>query len=408
MIFILSAGLLCLLAIGFVLTPWLRQHSQLEPAPDRRDATVEIIRTRLIELEREWREGIFDEATYQSLKIEQERRLLDEVTALEHSNDGSHSSKASNKNRWVLLVAAVAIPVFATLLYRHVGGWLDWSIEETMQRSQQMAESGQDNRATLENLATLLEQRLAQRDDDDGRRRFTLARLQTELGNQAGSLTQFRILLEKFPNDADLAGQYAQALYLASNRELSPEVLQAAQRALSLNPDQPTALGLLGIAAFEKKDYAQALINWRRLLRQLPVGSKNAELIQRGIDQAQTGLGADGLPGPKIAVSVTLSPELQQIRGTLFVFAKAVDGPPLPLAVARFDNPSLPLSVTLDDSMAMAAGMNLSSFKKVQVFARITASGQVRGESGDLEGSSMPLELSDKSLPIAIAINRRL
>jgi len=405
--FILSAGLLCLLAMGFVLIPWLRHRAQLDPAHDRRDATVDIVRTRLLELEREWRDGVIDEATYQSLKVEQERRLLDEVKGLEHSQK-DHRKKTASKNRWIFLLAIIAIPVFAALLYRHVGGWLDWSIEETMQCSQQMAESGQDNRATLESLAVLLERRLAQRDDDDGRRRFTLARLQTELGNQKESLNQFRILIEKFPNDADLAGQYAQALYLASGRQLSPEVSQAAQRALSLNPDQPTALGLLGIAAFEKKDYAQALMNWRRLLRQLPVGSRNAELIQRGIDQAQAGLGADGLPGPKIAVSVTLSPELQQIRGTLFVFAKAVDGPPLPLAVARFDNPSLPLSVTLDDSMAMAAGMNLSSFKKVQVFARITASGQVRGEAGDLEGSSAPLELSDKTLPVAVIVERRL
>jgi hypothetical protein len=52
--------------------------------------------------------------------------------------------------------------------------------------------------------------------------------------------------------------------------------------------------------------------------------------------------------------------------------------------------------------------MNLSSFKQVQVFARITASGQVRGEPGDLEGNSPPLDLSDKTLPVALTIDRRL
>jgi cytochrome c-type biogenesis protein CcmH len=77
-------------------------------------------------------------------------------------------------------------------------------------------------------------------------------------------------------------------------------------------------------------------------------------------------------------------------------------------AVTRLDSFSWLLSVTLDDSMSMAAGMNLSSFKRVQVFARITASGQVRGEAGYFDGSSAPLELSDKLLPVTVVINRWL
>src|SRR5690606_38645337 len=117
--------------------------------------------------------------------------------------------------------------------------------------------------------------------------------------------------------------------------------------------DQPTALGMLGVAAFQQRDYAATLLYWRRLLRQLPPDSPNAQLIANGIAQAEAALGAGGVPGPKLAVSVTVAPQLaQQVRGTLFVFARAVNGPPMPLAVARFDNPRLPLTVTLDDTMA--------------------------------------------------------
>lgn len=406
MTFVLAATFLCLLAIGFLLVPWLR-HGKASTAisvDDRRAATIAIVRTRLGELERERRDGILDETTFQSLKIEQERRLLQEVQSLDAS-----ISATSPKAQRIIWISAVVLPLAAVLLYRHVGGWLDWSIEQSMQTSQQLAESGADNRAALEQLATLLEKRLASRDDDDGRRRFTFAQLLLRLDRPQEALAQFSILLEKFPQDADLAGQYAQALYITANRQVTPDVIQAAQRALVLNPDQSAALSLLGVAAYQQKDYAQTLLHWRRLLRQLPPGSPNATLIQDGIKQAETALGEAGMPGPKLAVSVTITPQLaQQVRGTLFVFARAVNGPPLPLAVARFDNPTLPLSVTLDDSMAMAAGMNLSSFKQVQVFARITASGQVRGEAGDLEGNSGPLDLSDKTLPVALTIDRRL
>lgn len=410
MTFIYGAGLLCLLAIAFVLAPWLRSGSAqvLNQTQDNVSAAVAIVRARLLELEAEWRSGTLDESTYQSLKLEQERRLLADVQGL----DGSAPS--AGRNGFLLLLATVLVlPVAATLMYRQFGGGLDLSIQQAMQQSSALAQSGQDNRAALETLANLLQQRLNLRDDDDGQRRFTLARLNTELGRHEQAVQQFRQLVKKFPEDADLAGQLAQALYLASNRQLTAEVQAGAERALALNPDQTTALGLLGIAAFERKDYPQALMNWRRLLRQLPPGSGNAQMILRGVQQAEAALGSTGFPGPKVAVTVTLAPELaadltRLAHGTLFVFAKAVGGPPLPLAVARFDNPTLPISVTLDDSMAMAAGMNLSSFKNVQVFARITASGQVRGAPGDLEGSSAPLELTEKALPVAVSINRRL
>jgi cytochrome c-type biogenesis protein CcmH len=80
----------------------------------------------------------------------------------------------------------------------------------------------------------------------------------------------------------------------------------------------------------------------------------------------------------------------------------------MPLAVARLDPSKLPLEVTLDDSMAMAEGMNLSSFKQVEVVARITASGQVRGMPGDLEGASGSLTLDGSVQKVVLTIDRKL
>jgi len=397
---------LCALAVLFVLAPLWRGQRRAgdDLIGERQGAAVAVVKARLAELERDYREGALDEATYRQMALEQERALLHDTRETDAAGSGS-------RGRWPLLVAAVALPVCAVLFYAHFGAWADWSIQRLLDQSERELQAGQDNRATLEQLVAALERRLAQRDNDDGRRRFMLAQLYGEFDRFDAALIQYRLLRKQFPGDASIAGQYAQSLYLASNRQLTDEVRAEAQRALSLDPDQTTALGLLGIAAFESHEYAQALLHWRHLLRLLPPGSSNAGMIEHGIARAEQALGPEGFPGPRIKVSVSLAPALvaQQPPGAkLLVYARAVGGPPMPLAVARLDAASLPLEVTLDDSMAMAPGMNLSSAKQVEIVARVSASGQARPEPGDLEGSSGPLVLDDKPRQLALEINRRL
>ena len=75
----------------------------------------------------------------------------------------------------------------------------------------------------------------------------------------------------------------------------------------------------------------------------------------------------------------------------LFVYARALEGPRMPLAVLRRQAKELPLAFTLDDSMAMAPGMDLSSAGEFMVVARISRSGDVAPQSGDLEGSAGPV-----------------
>lgn len=398
--FWIEAALLCAIAMLAVIAPWFfHGGSRL----DRRSANIDFAKTRLHELDRDFQAGLIDADEYHQLTLEQQRRLLSDAEV-------EATAPLRKRGRALLFLSALIAPLFAAVFYFYAGSWSDWRIQQLLQQSESEVQAGNDNRATLEKLRIALESRLAQRDDNDGRRRFMLARLDMEFQRYSAAAEQFDLILKKFPDDASITAQYAQALYLASNRQLTPEVLAQAQRSLQLDPNQTTALGLLGIAAFERKDFAQAILHWRHLLRQLPPNSPNVAMIEGGIEQAEQQLGPDGMPGPKVIVSVSLSADLATSipHGTLFVFAKAVDGPPMPLAVARLDPARLPLEVTLDNSMAMAPGMDLSSAKQVQVFARITASGQVRGESGDLEGNSAPLTVSPSTQRLTLKIDRRL
>lgn len=409
--FWVGAALLCVLAIAAVLAPWFLRSSARS---DRREAVIDFAKTRLAEIDNDFNNGTISAEEYHQLTLEQQRRLLQEADAQTEVNTQAkaQSELSTQKNGRVWLIAfALLVPIFAGAFYFYSGSWSDWRIQLLLEQSASAIEAGSDNRETLEQLRVTLEQNVAQREDKDGRKRFMLAQLDMQFQRYGAAAEQFGLLVKKFPDEANIAAQYAQALYLASNRQLTPEISAQAQRALQIDPNQTTALGLLGIAAFEQKDFVQAVTHWRHLLRLLPPAAPSRAMIEQGIQQAEQQLGPDGLPGPKFVVSVSIANDLiksQPIGGTLFVFAKAVAGPPMPLAVARLDASKLPLEVTLDNSMAMAPGLDLSSAKEVQVFARITASGQVRGETGDLEGSSEPLTVSDVAQKVTLKIDRKL
>ena len=95
-------------------------------------------------------------------------------------------------------------------------------------------------------------------------------------------------------------------------------------------------------------------------------------------------------PGPVLVVSVDVAPGLKErvpADATLFVFAKAQEGPPMPLAVFRGRAGELPREIRLDDSMAMSPAAKLSQFDRWIVTARISRAGQAKAVSGDLQGS---------------------
>jgi len=95
--------------------------------------------------------------------------------------------------------------------------------------------------------------------------------------------------------------------------------------------------------------------------------------------------------GKTITVHVRLSPALRaQVApgNTVFIFARAAQGPKMPLAIVRKQVKDLPVTVTLDDSMAMMPEFKLSGFPEIVVGARVSKSGDAVAKPGDLEGLS--------------------
>jgi cytochrome c-type biogenesis protein CcmH len=196
-------------------------------------------------------------------------------------------------------------------------------------------------------------------------------------------------------------------------------------KALALDPNEPKTLALSGTAAMERGDYPAAVRHWEKLLKQIPSGSPDAKMVEDGIQQARTfmGMAKGGKAAPeleqineasnqapvagkeRITGTVTLSDALKgkaDPTDTVFVLARAAQGPKMPLAILRKQVKDLPLRFSLDDSMAMSPEMKMSNFEQVVVVVRVSKSGTAMPQPGDLQGMSKPLALGTSGIKVDI------
>ncbi len=114
-----------------------------------------------------------------------------------------------------------------------------------------------------------------------------------------------------------------------------------------------------------------------------------------------------GQAGQSLAISgtVTVAPSLAgkgSATDTLFVFAREVNGPPMPVAIVRATKKDLPFMFRLDDSTGMMPSRKLSDVGMVVIVARLSKSGKAMPESGDLEGISQPVKPGADGITIVI------
>lgn len=105
---------------------------------------------------------------------------------------------------------------------------------------------------------------------------------------------------------------------------------------------------------------------------------------------------ADSNASVSISGDVSIDPELAENldpEATVFVIAKAVGGPPMPLAVVRKSVKDLPFEFVLDDGDAMVGGMTLSNAGQVVISAKISSAGDAMRMDEGIEAASRPIVL---------------
>jgi len=208
------------------------------------------------------------------------------------------------------------------------------------------------------------------------------------------------------PRDADLLADFADALAMTRGEKLQGAPEQLIRRALEIDPANLKALALAGTVAFDRKDYKAAADTWQRMLPLVPPDSENARTVRENVEEARKLAGAGPVAKhPGLRGTVRLSPKFKEKFApgdTVFIYARAAEGPAMPLAVLRRSARELPVDFALDDSMAMAAGMAISGHPRVVVTARISRSGGAVPQPGDLQGASKPVANDAKDVDVLI------
>ncbi|BBB25207.1 c-type cytochrome biogenesis protein CcmI [Amphritea japonica] len=410
----LGIALLSLLAVAFVLLPVYRAR-QLEadslPDVNRRELNITIYQERLSELDAELTAGTLDQENYASLKLELERNLLQDVDDTVESS----STIAINVTRQSIITAfvlAMLLPAMGLALYSQYGRSSDLSVALN-----QPADPFNGKQPTVDEAIAALQDKLTQQPENpEGW--YLLANTFMSMQNYTAAAEGYANALTYLPKDAPqyagVNGQYAQALFFASNGTMNDQIRKEVEKTLTLEPFEVTALGLLGIEAYESGNYRDAMGFWQKGLRNAT--GEQADSLRSGVRSARDKLIAAGETVPdlpeiveaKLELTVSLKPELQSLVKpdmTVFVFARPVGGR-MPLAAKRLTVADLPVSLVLDDSLSMSPDALLSSADQVEVVARISASGQPRPAAGDLSGMISPVAVHDQVDILELSIDQ--
>jgi cytochrome c-type biogenesis protein CcmH len=265
----------------------------------------------------------------------------------------------------------------------------------------------------LPDFARVLQKKLQSNPNNiEGWYMLGMAYLQGELADSA--ITAFANANRLDPARDDIALSYAQTLIFSQQGHLNPKSRELLMQVLNKHPDHEGALLLMGMGAFRSGDYAGALAFLPRL-KQVHLArtggsqAKAIEEIDKAIAIAQQGGQDTAASKTGIQVTVKLSKELQRklsANDVLFVFAKALNGPPMPLAVVKQPVGRFPIVIELNDQQSMMPELKLSKFASVIVGARISKTGTPQGESGDLEAVAVPVTQNNKLQRVDLFINQ--
>lgn len=399
--FWIAAGLLTALALAVLCWPLLRRRENTSAS--RRAINAAIFRDQMSDLERDLAAGTLSQADYATARDELERRVLEDV-----AEDGSSTTGTARRLPRTAIGLGLSLPAAAVALYMVLGN--PAALDPAAQQG------GMPSQAEVEQMVATLAAKLEKNPENQqgwamlGRSYKVMGRLE-EAGkafDKAGAIMESEpeLMLEV----AELSAELNQGKVEGRGAALLKKVLQT-------QPDNPQALVLAGTDAYFRQDYPAALRHWEQVLAQVPPDSEDARNLGAGIEKVRSMMG-QGTPtatpaakpaatGKAAAVSgrISLAPALKDKAGpddVVFIFARPVNGPRMPLAVLRIRVADLPRDFTLDDSMAMSPDARLSSASELRIEARISKGGDAIAKPGDLSGEVSPVKPGATGLKVVI------
>lgn len=310
----------------------------------------------------------------------------------------------------VVVLGIVVGCALGYLVYSKVGAQPDLSIAESLLAIDENAPE-----SDVRELVTQIEDRLRSRPDNmdylgllGG---YYMGQGQYPLASQI-----YSHMVSLAPEAPQLLAYAAQARYLANNRTLDDQAKLWADQAISLNPRQQTALGLLGMAAYENEAYDDAIKHWRVLRAMSQDGTTEAEVLDDLLARAGSALGIEpnatdwvGASAQSASLTLDLAFSEAPSSSTGIVFLVVRDAGVtrgMPIAVKRLQVSELPARVTLTDSDSMA-GQKLSARSEVSVSAHLSLTGSASSADAPFKSENLlavPVS-SDEVVSVILAPN---
>ena len=426
MFWIISA-ILTLIALAFVFPTLIRKNNNVQDG--RREQNIFIANEQLKELETRFEQGEIERDDYQTSRDEIEESLFSDMS------DGDVKAKPAkgsflSAGLIALLIPAIAIPVYSLVGNPAFTKSFD-SKQVVKTRSNNNVPKNADGTPDIDTMIAGLQKKM-EADPDNAKGWFMLGRSYMVVKRYPQAAKSYDKALKLKPESADIMLSLADSLAMTNNGEITGRPVELVNKALEIEPNNLTALWLGGMAARQQGEYLIAIERWKKVLLQIkdpqetqevnsliteamtkltPGQKKNLGAVTAAIKPPisvqgeQQPLKTDQAKAAGISVTVSLSPEMKEkVKPTdiVFVYAKALSGPPMPLAAAKKQVKDLPFEVFLDDSMAMMPTMKLSAVPEVVVGARISLSGQPIAQNGDLFTDKKPVKAGDK---ISLEIN---
>jgi len=401
MLFWIVSAALILVAL-VILAPALLRSGSTETS-DRDSQNVVIARERLAELNAEKAQGNLTDEQFDTAKRELEQALL---LDLDQKAENRVTSTASGVGRLTLGAMALLVPALTVSLYYYLG-----SPEMTRPPAERVAAAPHqgDDMPSVEQMMAALTERLKE-NPEDSEGWYLLGRSYMALDNYAMASQAFEKLHQLVGDDPVVLLSWADAQAMAQSGNLAGKPSELIRKAVKLAPDDTTALWLAGMVENQAGNYALAISYWERLEPKIKDDPESRQRIESllasarekagletvGVSSPEPAASTDAVDNGGITVRVDLSPEFKGRVGpeeSLFIYARALEGPRMPLAAARRKVRDLPLELTLDDTSAMVPAMKLSNFDQVLVGARISRTGEAIARSGDLSGEVAPVSV---------------
>ena len=405
---------LAALLLTLLVTFWLLWPLRGRAAADAGAVALRtrVYRERLQELNADLMVGRTDTETYASLKLELDRNLL---------ADQQEAAKAGRALplRPLALALLLGLPLLAGGLY--ATRFLDPAVAPELRNSQALSETvtrvlaGQPpttegQRHSLQDFVRALQRRVqAEPDNADAWLTLGLGFL------QARDMDPAKVALaraaELRPNDLQVVMTYVQASIMAqAPGPMDPVARGYLGRILHEQPDHQGALLMMALGSLRAGEKAQArevLTRLQTLRAAKPDGDSEADarIAQLMAQANDTPVAASG----GIAVEVSVAPELARAipaDATLFIFARAASGPPMPVAVVRRPASGFPVRVTLGDADSLQPDRLLSQQGDLILQAKVSRSGNATPGAGDWVATAVPVQAGNTG-PVRLRISEQ-